>query len=125
MDTVTLKPLFHKDQNCIGIYFEHKFILNGAIQKYAGAKWSNSNKCWYVPCTQKNYTLLSNAPANKAMIMLAYSGGLRVSEDVNLRTNFIDSKRMVILIKEAKGKKDRVVSMSPVLLVMLRYNKAG
>ena len=50
---------------------------------------------------------------------------LRVSEVVNLRTNFIDSKRMVILIKEAKGKKDRVVSFSPVLLVMLRYNKAG
>jgi len=48
------------------------------------------------------------------MIMLAYSGGLKVSEVVNLRTNFIDSKRMVILIKEAKGKKDRVVSMSPV-----------
>ena len=50
---------------------------------------------------------------------------LRVSEVVNLRTNFIDNKRMVILIKEAKGKKDGVVSLSPVILVMLRYKKPG
>jgi integrase/recombinase XerD len=68
MDTVTLKPLFHKGQNCIGIYFENKAILNGAIQKYAGAKWSNTNKCWYVPLTQKDYRLLSNSLLGKAIL---------------------------------------------------------
>lgn len=54
------------------------------------------------------------------MLMIAYSAGLRVSEVVNLRVWQIDSKRMQILIKAAKGKKDRVVPLSPVLLVMLR-----
>jgi integrase/recombinase XerD len=57
---------------------------------------------------------------HKAMLMLAYSAGLRVSEVVALRTQDIDSRRMVILLRRAKGKKDRVVSLSPVLLVMLR-----
>ena len=57
---------------------------------------------------------------HKVMLMLAYSAGLRVSEVVALRTYHIDSKRMIILIKQAKGKKDRIVSLSPVLLVMLR-----
>ncbi len=57
---------------------------------------------------------------HKVMLMLAYSAGLRVSEVVALKTYNIDSSRMTILIKEAKGKKDRVVSLSPVLLVMLR-----
>jgi integrase/recombinase XerD len=57
---------------------------------------------------------------HKVMLMLAYSAGLRVSEVVAIKTYEIDSKRMIILISEAKGKKDRVVSLSPVLLFMLR-----
>ena len=57
---------------------------------------------------------------HKVMLMIAYSAGLRVSEVVLLKTHDIDSKRMFIYIKQAKGKKDRVVSLSPVLLVMLR-----
>lgn len=56
----------------------------------------------------------------RVMLMLAYSAGLRVSEVVAIRTRNIDSKRMCILIEGAKGKKDRIVSLSPVLLVMLR-----
>lgn len=57
---------------------------------------------------------------HKTMLMLAYSGGLRVSEVVSIKTMHIDSKRMCILIERAKGKKDRMVALSPVLLVMLR-----
>ena len=57
---------------------------------------------------------------HKVMLMLAYSGGLRVSEVVSLKTYQIDSKRMTIFIHQAKGKKDRIVTLSPVLLVMLR-----
>jgi len=57
---------------------------------------------------------------HKTMLMLAYSSGLRVSEVVRIRTKDIDSKRMCILIKQAKGKKDRIVKLSPVLLIMLR-----
>ncbi|PVD49451.1 integrase [Terrimonas sp.] len=57
---------------------------------------------------------------HKTMLMLAYSSGLRVSEVVNLRTADIDSRRMTIMIQQAKGKKDRIVKLSPVLLIMLR-----
>jgi integrase/recombinase XerD len=57
---------------------------------------------------------------HKAMVMLAYGAGLRISEVVALKTFDVDSKRMTILVRSAKGKKDRMVSLSPVLLVMLR-----
>jgi site-specific recombinase XerD len=57
---------------------------------------------------------------HKTMLMLAYSAGLRISELVSLKTSDIDSKRMTIFISQAKGKKDRMVALSPVLLVMLR-----
>ena len=57
---------------------------------------------------------------HKTMLMLAYGTGMRVNEVVALRTFQVDSKRMQIFIKRAKGKKDRVVMLSPVLLVALR-----
>ena len=57
---------------------------------------------------------------HRVMLMLAYSAGLRVSEVVAIKTRNIDSTRMCILIEQAKGKKDRVVVLSPLLLIMMR-----
>jgi integrase/recombinase XerD len=73
--------------------------------------------------SQEDITAIIKAAGNikhKTMLMLAYASGLRVSEVVNIRSTDIDSKRMSILIRQAKGKKDRIVALSPVLLVMLR-----
>lgn len=57
---------------------------------------------------------------HRALIMLAYSAGLRVSEVVNLKITSIQSDRMQILIHQSKGKKDRMVPLSKVLLHTLR-----
>ncbi|MBS1934844.1 MAG: site-specific integrase [Bacteroidetes bacterium] len=57
---------------------------------------------------------------HKAILFTAYSAGLRVSEVVNLRVNDIDSSRMLIFIECAKGKKDRYVNLSILLLDILR-----
>jgi len=57
---------------------------------------------------------------HKTMLFVAYSGGLRVSEVVNLKIRDIHSERMVINIKGAKGKKDRTVVLSPGILELLR-----
>ncbi|WP_430899054.1 MULTISPECIES: tyrosine-type recombinase/integrase [unclassified Paraflavitalea] len=68
-------------------------------------------------------TRLFNALQNKkhkAMLFTAYSAGLRVSEVVALELSDIDSKRMQMHIRNAKGKKDRYVNLSPVLLDILR-----
>lgn len=57
---------------------------------------------------------------HKAILSLTYSCGLRVSEITNLKIEDIDSNRMLISIKQAKGKKDRVVPLSQNLLLILR-----
>ncbi|MES1223439.1 MAG: tyrosine-type recombinase/integrase [Bacteroidota bacterium] len=57
---------------------------------------------------------------HKAMLFTAYSAGLRVSEIAALKIKHIDSDRMQVLIENAKGKKDRYVNLSPVLLDILR-----
>lgn len=57
---------------------------------------------------------------HKAIIGLIYACGLRRSEALNLKISDIDSKRMIILIRNAKGNKDRNVPLSPKLLILLR-----
>jgi len=65
---VTLKPLCHREQQCIGIYFEKNAIVQQAIQKQTTGKWSKTHGCWYVPCTRENYQLLKTALAGKALL---------------------------------------------------------
>lgn len=53
---------------------------------------------------------------HKAILMLGFSCGLRVSEVINLKMDCIDRHRMLILIRNGKGNKDRYVTMSHNLL---------
>ena len=57
---------------------------------------------------------------HKTILTLTYSVGLRVSEIINLKIENIDSSRMLIHIKNAKGRKDRVVPLSNYVLELLR-----
>lgn len=68
MQTITLKPLLHRKQECIGIYFAHNSLLKTIIQKLPAAKWSNSNKCWYIPLSRGNYELLAVQTKSTAML---------------------------------------------------------
>ena len=45
---------------------------------------------------------------HRLMVSLGYAAGLRVSEVINLKVKDIDLNELVVHIKEAKGKKDRI-----------------
>ena len=57
---------------------------------------------------------------HKTLLSIIYSAGLRIGEAINLKINDIDSKRMLIHIKGAKGKKDRYSLLSESFLKLLR-----
>ena len=57
---------------------------------------------------------------HKTMLSLVYSCGLRCGEVLRLKPGDIDSQRHLILIKQAKGKKDRIVPLSDKILKLLR-----
>jgi len=57
---------------------------------------------------------------HKAILYLVYSAGLRVGEVIRLRIEDIDSKRMLIHVKQGKGRKDRYTLLSNVALDVLR-----
>ena len=57
---------------------------------------------------------------HKTIILTIYSAGLRISELINLKVSDIDSGRKAVIIKGAKGKKDRNSLLSEKLLLYLR-----
>jgi len=57
---------------------------------------------------------------HKAILLTIYSGGLRISELINIKIKDIDSKRESIFVKAGKGKKDRLTMLSKKLVVLLR-----
>jgi site-specific recombinase XerD len=56
----------------------------------------------------------------KAILFTAYSAGLRVSELCGLRLEDVDRDRMELFIYRAKGDKDRLVPLSPLVADILK-----
>lgn len=57
---------------------------------------------------------------HRAVLMLCYGSGLRISEAVSLKAAHIDSQRMLIHVEKGKGAKDRYTVLSQRLLTLLR-----
>ncbi|RZJ28021.1 MAG: integrase [Flavobacterium sp.] len=73
--------------------------------------------------SKEEVKLILTAHANikhRTMLSLIYSCGLRRSELLNLKPADIDSLRNVIIVRQGKGRKDRLVPLSLKILEMLR-----
>jgi|SRR5271169_488760 len=57
---------------------------------------------------------------HKAILIIMYSSGLRISEVIHLKITDIDSKRMMVHIRQGKGGKDRYSILSQIALECLR-----
>lgn len=66
--------------------------------------------------------LIDAAPRRRDRMLLQtiYACGLRIEEVLHLQLRDIDSHRMVIVVRQGKGGKDRLVPLSPRLLAELR-----
>ncbi|GEO03118.1 hypothetical protein AAE02nite_07820 [Adhaeribacter aerolatus] len=73
--------------------------------------------------SKEEVAAILKAPDNlkhRCLLLLLYSGGLRIGEVVNLRLTDVQSKRRLLLIRGGKGYKDRTTLLSPRLLEELR-----
>src|SRR5262249_29390292 len=63
------------------------------------------------------------APAGpqRLRLQVAYACGLRLGELLHLQVRDIDSQRMVVVVRQGKGRKDRLVPLSVRLLQGLRH----
>jgi integron integrase len=63
-------------------------------------------------------------PSHSLIVKVLYGSGLRLMECLRLRTKDIDFDRKIIVIKEAKGRKDRVVMLPEPLMQPLKAQLA-
>lgn len=85
--------------------------------------YNKRRKSLPVVLSQEEVWDVINAPENpkhRLLLLTTYSGGFRASEVVKLKTEHIDSKRMLIKIESGKGGKDRYTILSDLLLTELR-----
>lgn len=133
------------------VVFNNEYVLKKQLSATYQSQFVNALKLFYTIVKQKKIDIeqlvrpnkphqlpkviseqeveaILNASENlkhRCMLSLIYSAGLRRGELLNLKKTDIDSKRMMISIYKAKGMKDRMVPLSPVILDMLReYYKA-
>lgn len=73
--------------------------------------------------SKEEVKMILGAPVNlkhRTMLSLIYACGLRRQELIHLKLSDIDSKRNILIIRQSKGKKDRIIPISEKILTMLR-----
>jgi integrase/recombinase XerD len=122
LDNYKFTSVSQQNQVINAIRFLYKFGLDKKYDKVSFKRPKSEKKLPRVIDNKFIKERLSkiNNLKHKAILTLTYSVGLRVSEIVNLKIEDIDSKRMLIHIKNAKGRKDRLVPLSPNVLNLLR-----
>ena len=68
MKVVQLKPLWHRDMECMGIYFEINSRLQAELQKTGVVKFSRTKNCWWSPFSEENHQKISGALNGLAVI---------------------------------------------------------
>ncbi|WKZ66823.1 MAG: site-specific integrase [Flavobacteriales bacterium] len=75
--SVTLAHLVHKDQRCIALHFPYDAGLIAAARK-AGAKWSSTHRCWWMPNSPEHLKVIFDAFKGLAWVDM---NGLRKQAD--------------------------------------------
>jgi integrase/recombinase XerD len=122
IDNFNYSSISQQNQIISSLKFLYEKVLD---KKYDKVKFSRPRKEKKLPKVINHddiITKINNIEnlKHKAALSLCYSVGLRVSEIPNLKIEDIDSKRMIINIKNAKGRKDRIVPLSENILKLLR-----
>ena len=111
---------------CCSVLTGLRFFYGNVLEKQISIGFSLTKKPRKLPTvlTKEQVWKIICAPRNlkhRLMLMTTYSAGLRASETIRLKPEHIDSKRMLIKIVNAKGRKDRYSMLSTRLLCELRY----
>jgi len=109
LSTIILKPLYHRGQENIGIYFSIKDDLNAHVKKMTGVRWSQTNKCWYVPL---------NAEAYKQLLHL-FKG--KTNLDTSALKEYLEKRKQVTASFTPPSKK--LIRTSPAASVVWKLSK--
>src|SRR5687767_2406591 len=102
MVTISLKPLFHRNQECIGIYYQNHSSFTTIIKKLPDVKWSQTNKCWYIPLSSDSYNTAYKVLHGKAEL------------DITMLKQYLEKRKKVVAIAVAPpASKQNIASSIP------------
>jgi len=122
LDSYNFSSRSQQNQIINAIRFLYKYVLNKKYNKVSFKRPKKENNLPQIIDKDLLLKSISNIKnlKHKSIISIAYSVGLRVSEVINLKMDDINSDRMIINIRQAKGKKDRILPLSQNILNLLR-----
>lgn len=110
------------NQSISSIKFLYKYVLRKGDVIYQLPRPKKEKKLPNILSEGEVVRILNSVKnyKHKAILYTIYSSGLRLGEVVRLEVEDIDSERMLIHVKQGKGKKDRYTILSQSALEMLR-----
>ena len=123
VEVIKLNEKYHyQNQSINAIKFYYERVLGGKRKIYLVERPKREK---VLPVVLNEEEIISTIRQvknikHKAIILLIYSSGLRLSELLNLRIRDIDSKRMQVFVSQSKGRKDRYTLLSKKALTVLR-----
>lgn len=112
----------YQNQSINAIKFYYEQVLGRPVRTYYIQR-PKKEKILPNVLSEQEVLLILNSTGNlkhKAILSLIYSSGLRRGELINMKINDIDSKRMYVIIRQGKGRKDRYSILSEKVLELLR-----
>lgn len=111
----------YQNQSINAIKFYYEQVKNNPRKTYTLERPRKSHKLPIVLSEEEVKEIFSKAEnlKHKCLLYLIYSGGLHISEAINLKKSDIDASRMLVTIRGGKGKKDRVTLLSKKALDLL------
>lgn len=106
--------------NSIKFYYESVLGMPNRFYKIERPRKEKKLPTVLSPSEVKALINATNNIKHRCIVSLLYSAGLRRSEVINLKPTDIDSQRMLINVKDAKGKKDRLTLLAQSTLDDLR-----
>lgn len=112
----------YQNQSINAIKFYYERVKGGSRKTYFIDRPRKERVLPNVFSTEEVRQIIAATPntKHKTILMLLYSGGLRISELLNLEVEHVDSKRMQIKVINSKGNKDRYTLLSNLMLSQLR-----
>jgi integrase/recombinase XerD len=112
----------YQNQSINAIKFYYEQILGRPVRTYYIQRPKKERTLPNVLSEEEVLSILkcTDNLKHRAILSLIYSSGLRLGELINLKLPDIDSKRMLVIVKQGKGKKDRVTLLSVKILQLLR-----
>jgi len=112
----------HLSQTVNAIKFYYEKVLGRPTNTYYLQRPKASRKLPEVMSMEEVVSLLRTVSnlKHRCILYLIYSGGLRLGEVTGLKVRDIDSGRMMVKVRQGKGRKDRYTILSDRALELLR-----